>query len=1560
MATKTDPAPFPLIPLKPGTAGKPAGPAKTLELPAASEAGSAPDLDSVARRKPKSVRKSRPADIARGPVGNALDTRKPRDFYAFLDTTDPAQEGQRYVSLHLVDRGWMDDVWAELDAHGLAPRLLAALRGADFDDAFQKMSPEEALLLHGIYTWFLARVVQDGDPAPVGLLRLRAPETAFEGGLRPCSWYTLAAFGREGKDTPYPGGLTLLGASPREDQRFPKVWVRNLVRVADSSKDGAITQAALKALHFPQVCPDVSGTGTQDAPPREREEPFSEEHFRGDGRTWVPRALARVGHALSRLGERLRALFDEPPWGGGLALAGAPGLSPHALGPLRLRAHGAREPGASHRPHLYIGSPAAAVGPGQVPNPMTPGGGGVQPFVGVLDIGQGGCNVLYDNNGHAIVYFDAGYPENFLGSLPVPFPAPCFCNDPLVILSHWDIDHSMMPRYDHRMYLLRWLVPQQHMGTPETKEVVARVLEYGGEMHLWVAGPGSQMRFPWGFVERAAGPHPFKSDEKNNSGLVMYVCVQDSPPVPGGGMPPVMGPPAAAVLPAVAPPRAANRANLGGAWAGGRGQLTLAHGVDALRGVLPDDGEGTIVRTMPIAVAQVAAQMSSAARAAAAAAAAAGSPVEALAAAAAAKVVKETSNDNGANVARGTSMAGSAAFIGSVVAAAQAAKLAADTGFTANSTVWEALRSAAIAAAAMLGVPAANPVQVGPAAHAAYAHALTGMSAVNIAAQANVTPAGAAAQPLADAAHALANAVHPTVAEVARDSVGLGAGHAGGNAYVAMTRLEEIELVVACARGGTEVSYFARVSAAIAAAVNAVVAAGSVQPADLATAAAGASFDAAWAANAVQADAQYSVLNAANGVAAISAHLQGNGTTAACANVIATAGVAAAQAAALAGATADSVALAVDGAIAASRTLDLTNFFNNTRHQGGTAATKANQFLAGAITGATVTAARGGNAVAVAAASASLYVDIVMDALGFKANQEKMIASAVRTAPAGGARAALPPVVQAQGAPNQVPYHPNERYVLLTGDASFNNIYSQAPVWHGNGLPAVAPPVVVGMTAVHHGAITELAPAFIPWAPGSEAAHSLTAAMAAHGAGSATITVPVAAALALWLRAQGHVLSAADTATVAAAAITAVSAPPVGGLAAIPGALAGAVPLAGHASALAIATAARDAAHGALEFARRTVAAVERAAAQYGAHVANNPFTTANLRSDFAEGMGGAAVAGVATAQFFAAPPMGWVWPLVGAPPAPQPPHANARLVAVAAAAATAATNPSAVAPGTLAGPACAAAHVAHFNAGLVAARNVLADRKLDTLLPSFPAELAAAAGAGPLRGLLCGFTVYCTSGAGTAAVEAAQWLRNPTNLAQVRCDGIRELILACSWAPGNPVPANHVGLTTLTNAGGPWTAAMWAATMGATHGAATQLGVDAVPVSTALALALAPAPPMPPLTQLPLGNRIAYSYGVGHAPPHEHYYRASPGDLGHPHPVAVAHYEAHGWTGRLNTPQLAHQSTQPDNAHPHGHVALGWESGGGYAGPLRGDGGGGGVIVRNPCVNCPPQRFLC
>ncbi|NDY73027.1 hypothetical protein DO021_16555 [Desulfobacter hydrogenophilus] len=98
--------------------------------------------------------------------------------------------------------------------------------------------------------------------------------------------------------------------------------------------------------------------------------------------------------------------------------------------------------------------------------------------IGVMDVGAGGCNLVYNDNGVPQFYVDVGLPmfANFnsmppanpvTGFVGICNPGPCLANNPPVILTHWHWDHYTMAHFSNNAAALRnrhWVVPNQAFG----------------------------------------------------------------------------------------------------------------------------------------------------------------------------------------------------------------------------------------------------------------------------------------------------------------------------------------------------------------------------------------------------------------------------------------------------------------------------------------------------------------------------------------------------------------------------------------------------------------------------------------------------------------------------------------------------------------------------------------------------------------------------------------------------------------------------------------------------------------------------------------------------------------------------------------------------------------------------------------------------------------------------------------------------------------------------------------------------------------------------------------
>ncbi|WP_437644075.1 hypothetical protein [Sorangium sp. So ce362] len=740
---------------------------------------------------------AQPRAVPRGERIHVLDAIGPT-VYAFVSNIEGA-EGQPWeVKFECVDARWMDASWQKLMSTAAGARLFRLFDGKPFEMVYPKLGLSDLRHLYLVYAWFLgvsidSPVLQGAAPVSFFTVILPPDDRLVRPVIKHCAWYELRLEGGARADEAYAGDFVEWGATPDEDVRSVRRVVtaafrrvpasgRRIPYETEGMERGAfgpsVIQGGLKALHFPQIDPLPAGADANllddDAPPPAP--PAQAPHAAPAAAPRRPRAVAPSVTALARragrwfagatalvkgtlhdvvqdvVGDLTATLSPQPAFAlpGGFALPGRVAL-PGRLVPPDL--------GARPEPLAYTGSPLniapwaglptiagagiGAAGSRPVLNPMARllPNHAHQPFLGTLNIGQGHCTMFVNHDNHVIAYFDFGYATDFtVGTAPAAPTSPCLCRRPLIILSHWDSDHWAMVRREHHALTLRWLAPQQHMGTASL-HVIARVLQAGGQFNLWLAGgggAGSHMRFPWGFVERANGPTPLDEDSRNDSGLVAWVCVKDQI---GGAEAPANN--AAAAVPAAA----ANVAAAAPAAAAGIVNFPNVAGIPA--GWPAHLGLGAAIGAAP---ASQVAQTSATAAYASAVAAAMAAPVPAIAAAC--QAVAQAVATSGGTALAAAAVARNVA--NSAVVALAAAIVAAGAAPPANHAAWVAAVNAQRVAvanetlplieAAVNAVVAANGL-VGHAAHRAIANAaadvLSGAAAPGLGDVAAVTHIGA-------------------------------------------------------------------------------------------------------------------------------------------------------------------------------------------------------------------------------------------------------------------------------------------------------------------------------------------------------------------------------------------------------------------------------------------------------------------------------------------------------------------------------------------------------------------------------------------------------------------------------------------------------------------------------------------------------------------------------------------------------------------------------------------------------------------------------------------------
>ncbi|MCU0910871.1 MAG: hypothetical protein MUE98_05840 [Rhodobacteraceae bacterium] len=155
--------------------------------------------------------------------------------------------------------------------------------------------------------------------------------------------------------------------------------------------------------------------------------------------------------------------------------------------------------------------------------------------VGVMDVGQASCNLIYDANGVPQIYVDVGLPMFFnfaslppvngLGNVEVINPGPCLGNNPPGIVTHFHWDHYSMLGMSANFAALRnrdWIFPPQAAGPFVGGLIIAINATANGQVHIFPLGLGV---LPGGYVNiiqcvPGAGVAP---GDVNNTGLAVVV-----------------------------------------------------------------------------------------------------------------------------------------------------------------------------------------------------------------------------------------------------------------------------------------------------------------------------------------------------------------------------------------------------------------------------------------------------------------------------------------------------------------------------------------------------------------------------------------------------------------------------------------------------------------------------------------------------------------------------------------------------------------------------------------------------------------------------------------------------------------------------------------------------------------------------------------------------------------------------------------------------------------------------------------------------------------------------
>lgn len=474
------------------------------------------------------------------------------NYYAFITGIEGRLGEPLLVKTECVKYSWIESLWNRAKLSEAGKRFLALVNGKEWEKDLPGLLRANATFFYQSFQWFLQQVYN----APTALFDFYVPpESSLQQSLKDNTWYMLT-LDRSQDVMPFTdpalyhddryickGTLSTLGNTASEDRPPETRWVSEIIIVPTTTEDGSLPQVGLKMLHFIQTDPtntinenqlvDAQADAVMDqavnarpkgSRPVQMSMPALRDGLAGFWRGVYQRVSGlckQAQAALPQLATQLAVSMTPAPHLA-LAHATAGAAYPRQQAQPRHPQHPSVSP--------YIGYPQGGitaavrntVGTPQAPNPMVQGAG-TQPFVAIVNVGAGNCTALYDNRGKAIVYFDLGRPlPTHQNTQPVAVPKPCFCDSPLVILSHWDFDHYSMARDYVEARQLRWITPQQQTGTQSTK-LLSQIIAAGGQVYVWTAGAPSHLRFPWGFVEHSTRV----GGNENTSGLNLYVCVRD-------------------------------------------------------------------------------------------------------------------------------------------------------------------------------------------------------------------------------------------------------------------------------------------------------------------------------------------------------------------------------------------------------------------------------------------------------------------------------------------------------------------------------------------------------------------------------------------------------------------------------------------------------------------------------------------------------------------------------------------------------------------------------------------------------------------------------------------------------------------------------------------------------------------------------------------------------------------------------------------------------------------------------------------------------------------------
>ncbi|MEA2940229.1 MAG: hypothetical protein QOD09_758 [Bradyrhizobium sp.] len=161
--------------------------------------------------------------------------------------------------------------------------------------------------------------------------------------------------------------------------------------------------------------------------------------------------------------------------------------------------------------------------------------------IGVMDVGQGSCNLIYNDQGVPQLYVDLGLPlffnwgsvppVNALGNVEILTPGPCLHNNPPVILTHYHWDHYAMASWSANSAALvnrDWIFPNQVAPPAAWPTLLNIAAAANGHAHVFPALLAGIVGNYVNIIQCVPGPG-IAAGNLNNSGLAVVVRIDDPP-----------------------------------------------------------------------------------------------------------------------------------------------------------------------------------------------------------------------------------------------------------------------------------------------------------------------------------------------------------------------------------------------------------------------------------------------------------------------------------------------------------------------------------------------------------------------------------------------------------------------------------------------------------------------------------------------------------------------------------------------------------------------------------------------------------------------------------------------------------------------------------------------------------------------------------------------------------------------------------------------------------------------------------------------------------------------